>query len=88
MDKNYLDKVVKQIVRETNYRDDEKYVDIPWIKQGQSIVYYISDIKRYYFSGELNIPQPFTKHCEEVYGLNEDETRYVWDKYVYTLLTL
>jgi hypothetical protein len=89
MENNYLDKVVDQIVRETNHREGEKYMDIPWIEHILTKTLFNSRL-RYdkSFSGELNIPQPFTKHCKNIYGLNDGEIRYVWDKYVSTLLTL
>ena len=87
MENNYLDKVVDQIIRETNYREGQKYMDIPWIKHKLTKTLFNQRL-RYdkSFRGKLNIPQPFTNHCKNIYGLNEDEIRYVWDKYVYTLL--
>ena len=79
MDKNYLDKVVDQIVRETRIDRDERSVYTPF-----SFIY----------GGEMRVsiwnyshldlgfpPHYFSHHCKEVYGLNEDETRYVWDNY-------
>ncbi len=89
MKNNYLDKVVEQIVRETNYREGQKYMDISWIKHKLTKTLFYERL-RYdkSFRGKLDIPQPFTNHCKNIYGLNEDEIRYVWDNYVYTLLTL
>ena len=86
MGNNYLDKVVDQIVRETNHREGEKYMDIPWIKH--KLTKTLFDQRLRYdksFRGKLNIPQPFTKHCKNIYGLNKEETGYVWNEYVQTI---
>ena len=68
MDKKFLDKVVDQIMSETtiNYEKEKVYTT-------------------------FSFPHPtfasspfsyiFTTHCKEVYGLNYEETEYVWDQF-------
>ena len=68
MDKKYLDKVVDQIISETeiDYEKEKVYTS---------------------FSPFLFLPPSsfflslFTTHCKEVYGLNYEETEYVWNEY-------
>ena len=77
MDKNYLDKVLDQIVRETriDYNtqegDDEGRIYTPFQKPLSIIqsIYLLVSFKTFY------------RHCEEIYGLNYDETEYVWEEY-------
>ncbi len=68
MDKNYLDKVVDQIVRETRI-DFEGRLYTPFT---------LFDIPS--LLHPLFFPL-FSQHCKEVYGLNEDEIDYVWRGY-------
>ena len=68
MKNKYLDKVVDQIIREII----TEIICIPWIKQ------WLRYDKS--FRGKLNIPQPFTNHCKNIYGLNEDDNKIRWEK--------
>ena len=68
MDKRYLDKVIDQIVSETeiDYEKEKVYTtfSFPHPTFDSSPFSYI-----------------FTTHCKEVYGLNYEETEYVWNEY-------
>jgi hypothetical protein len=78
MDKRFLNKVVDQIVSETTIDYDEERFLPPF-----------STIPSLYFFSSFPIsslspfsPYPsFIIHCEEVYGLNKDEVKYVWKEY-------
>jgi hypothetical protein len=77
MDYKFLDKVVEQIVSETriDYNtqegDDEGRIYTPFQKPFLiSLLYFL-----------LVSFKTFYRHCEEVYGLNYDETEYVWKEY-------
>ena len=73
MDYKFLDKVVSQIVSETTIDYDEERFLPPF------------SIPSSWFSPFLShfSPHPsFIIHCREVYGLNKEETGYVWDKYI------
>ena len=73
MDKRFLNKVVGQLVRETTIDYDEERFLPPF------------SIPSSWFSPFLShfSPHPsFIIHCREVYGLNKEETGYVWDKYI------
>ena len=71
MDKKFLKKVVDQIVSETTIDYDEERFLPPYLT-----------------SATFNSLSPFSPypsfiiHCREVYGLNKEETGYVWDKYI------
>ena len=70
MDKKYLDKVIEQLVSETTIDYDKGRIDSPFS------VFYHSDVIIAPFS-----PYYFSKHCREVYGLNDLEVEYVWYGY-------
>ena len=70
MDKKFLDKVVNQIVSET--RMDEERVYVPFLPQS---------LPPSLFLREYLSPLSFSKHCREVYGLNDNEVKYVWKEY-------
>ncbi len=76
MDKKFLDKVVDQIVIEStiDYRSGGK-VDITLINEFPN--WLLTNNKSYdrYFYPH------FSHHCKEIYGLNNDEVRYVWGEY-------
>ena len=76
LDKKFLDKVVDQIMSETIIEDSENYYGgnnsfrrIRWVFQPSfTNPYHIN--KNY-----------FIHHCKTIYGLNDDETEYVFDQF-------
>ena len=73
MDKKFLNKVVDQIVSETNIDYDQEILYTPF-----SLPFASSPISNIF----IHIPiVSFFTHCEEVYGLTYDELEYVWKKY-------
>tara|TARA_R110000824_G_scaffold39939_3_gene120202 strand:- start:489 stop:1070 length:582 start_codon:yes stop_codon:yes gene_type:complete len=67
MDKRYLDKVIEQIISETRIDYEKEKVYTPFLFLNISL---------------FSFPHPiFATHCEEVYGLDKEETEYVWDEY-------
>ena len=76
MDKNYLDKVLDQIVRETEIDYVKETVYTPFT----SFPLFYSPISSSFLSRSYS-PSLFSRHCKEVYGLNEDEIDYVWKEY-------
>ena len=81
MDKKFLDKVLDQIVNETTIDYDKERVNVPFLPSLPPFSLPLSS--------SLFIFSPtsfrFFEHCESVYGLNEEETRYVWNEYVQTI---
>jgi len=75
MNKNFLDKVIEQIVSETRIDYNELsptlYTPFPY----PPLILSFST-----FPPLLLFPK-FTNHCRDVYGLNNDEVDYVWDEY-------
>ena len=67
--KKYLDRVVDRIVSETRINRYERRIYTPFNDVPWDNLY----------------AQPFIldlyDHCEDVYGLNDDEMRYVWKEY-------
>ena len=73
MDYKFLDKVVDQIVSETTIDYDRKVIGTP--------LHFIPfDFFHPSFTSSI-YPLIFSKHCRGVYGLNDDEVKYVWDEY-------
>jgi len=73
--KKYLHKVIDQIVRETRIDYDEKKISSPSFPSLFSSLFFLSPS---FFSP----PSPsFSGHCRDVYGLNEQEIKYVWNEY-------
>ena len=72
MDYKFLDKVVDQIFRETEIDYDKGKIYVPYYSSSHSylIFFDLSVISRF-----------FRIHCKNIYGLNEQEIEYVWEKY-------
>jgi hypothetical protein len=82
MDKNFLDKVVNQIVSETNIDHDKEEINFPFPIRFPfflplSFFFFTSDL----FFSNFSEYTFFIKHCEEIYGLNKKEIRYVRVEY-------
>ena len=79
MDKKFLNKVLDQIVSETTIDYDEERFLPPFSIPSPIVPFpsfpYVSLLR------STLIPS-FIIHCREVYGLNKEETGYVWDKYI------
>jgi hypothetical protein len=74
MNYKFLHKVLDQIVSETRI-DYDGEIQFPFSPFPTSLSPFLR---------LLSSPVPpliFTKHCEDVYGLNGDEVGYVWDEY-------
>ena len=85
MDNRFLNKVVSQILSETKMGNKTREDSI-WRKIFVPFSFtpiFLSS----FLPGPLSTsPFPplyilFTQHCEEIYGLNKDETEYVWNEY-------
>jgi hypothetical protein len=75
MDKRFLDKVLNQIVRETEIDYDEGRIYTP---------FHLSSLSSFHYHHPFPLPpffSRFSQHCKWVYGLNDDEIGYVWVKY-------
>jgi len=88
MDKKYLNKVIDQLVNETELDHDREIIimksfPIPNWPEGFFTTTFL-------FFGEVNPRYPvfegtthryFSIRCKEIYGLNDDEANYVWGEY-------
>ena len=82
MDKKFLDKVVDQIVRETEIDYVNGSIYFPFLLDtsyfGQmgttNLIPFLNLRKTKYYI-------PFINHCRDIYGLNDEEILYVSDKY-------
>ena len=75
MDYKFLHRVLDQIVNETRIDRDKWEVYLPFLPY----LSYSLSIFFYFFHTRPSLS--FTKHCQDVYGLNEQETEYVWREY-------
>ena len=85
MDKKFLNKVVDQLVRETRIDYDYYMVLYPFT---QPITFNrtlrllsVSNLFTTHVPSSPLLFLHFINHCEEVYGLNDDEVKYVWGEY-------
>ena len=79
MDKKFLNKVLDQIVSETTIDHDEERFLPPF--SHPSFLFPFPSFPISSLSPFSPYPS-FIIHCREVYGLNKEETGYVWDKYI------
>jgi hypothetical protein len=79
MDNKFLNKVLDQIVRETEIDYDEERLYTPYL----SILSPTHHTHSFSHFTPLPLlpPLSFSKHCKEVYGLNDNEMEYVWEEY-------
>ena len=76
MNKKFLNKVVDQIVSETMVDYDEERLYTPFSP------FPLTSLPPFYsLSAFSSYRSPFTKHCNEIYGLNIEEIEYVWKEY-------
>ena len=77
MDKRFLNKVLDQIVNETTIDYEKGEIQIPFsdisIDIPHSLLLHHLDFHPFLFL--------FSDHCKNVYGLNKEETEYVWEEY-------
>ena len=78
MDNKFLDKVLDQIISETRIDYDRKVIETPFSPLLHSFSRFFSIALSPFVTRPL---PPFTKHCKDVYGLNDDEIEYVWNEY-------
>ena len=78
MNYKFLHKVVDQIVRETRMDYGMGEIQFPFSTSSFSPPLPSS---LSLFSPRFSLFFLFTKHCKDVYGLNEQEIGYVWKEY-------
>ena len=82
MDKRFLDKVLDQIVNETTIDYEKGEIQIPFsdlsIDIPHSLLLHHLDFHPFLFL--------FSDHCKNVYGLNKEETEYVWEEYINSII--
>jgi len=72
--KIYLDKVVEFLVRDTRIDYDKDEIQFPFFYSR----FLMSRFSIFSLSVRLKL---FSEYCKEVYGLTEDEVKYVWNQY-------
>ena len=69
--KKYLDKVVEQLLRETDIDYEKRRINYPFFEN-----------TTYSFQYTLPFSGPFIRYCESIFPLSENEMRYVYEMYV------
>ena len=87
MNNKFLNKVADRLVKETRMDYDRDIISPPFHKYTQ---FTLSEYTyRLFFPRSSFLPPPhfphFSKHCKEIYILNEQEIVYVWNEYRYTI---
>ena len=77
MDKRFLKKVLDQIISETRIDYGIGEIQFPFSFNTSSLLAFTIDPLSHLFSSSFL----FSSHCKNVYGLNEEETEYVWNNY-------
>ena len=72
MNEKFLNKVVDQIVRETEIDYVNREVSAPFFYTFYTSLSYLSLYRAY---------TPFRYHCIEIYGLNKEESVYVYERW-------
>jgi hypothetical protein len=75
MDYKFLNKVVDQLVSETRVDYDKERLYTPFYSS-----LFPPPLSVFYLTRSPFLLS-FTKHCKEVYSLNEQEIEYVWEEY-------
>jgi|TARA_R110000796_G_scaffold15455_1_gene49177 hypothetical protein len=83
MDNKYLNKVVDQLVSETKLDYDNYMVLYPFSPplSFHNSFHFLSLSSPYLSSFSSLLLFDFVNHCKDVYGLNDEEVNYVWDRY-------
>ncbi len=73
MNKKFLNKVADRLVKETRIDFTRGSVRTPFLPRFTTSLFFL-------------LPPPpfspfFSEHCENIYGLNNEETDYVWKEY-------
>ena len=76
--KKYLDKVIEHLVRRTKIDYDEEMFLPPFPLPSSS---FLSPLILPFLQTFLLRNSSFIIHCRDVYGLNEQEIKYVWKEY-------
>jgi len=71
----YLDKVIEFLVRDTKIDYAQKRIQYPFYTSYRFFSQFSSP---YSFFSTFS---SFSKYCIDVYGLTEDEVKYVWNQY-------
>ena len=76
MDYKFLNKVIDQLVRETEIDKNRGVIESPFFSS-----YPRNNFLNHISSSSLFFLRSFVDHCRDVYGLNLEETEYVWKEY-------
>ena len=81
MDNKYLNKVLDQLVRETEIDNNRGVIESPFFS-----FIWVHNFLNHISSSSLFFLPSFVDHCRDVYGLNIQETEYVWKEYRETII--
>jgi hypothetical protein len=81
MNKEYLNKVVDQIISETEIDYDRGVIKSHFLISLISASFLSFSFVLSLLPNYLLFPSSFSNHCRDVYGLNDDEIEYVWEEY-------
>ena len=74
--RNYLDKVIEYLVRDTKINYKNEKITTPFLHP--PFLYLSYHLLHPYSPRPFS---PFTSYCKEIYGLTDQEIKYVWKEY-------
>jgi hypothetical protein len=88
MDYKFLDKVIDQLVSETRIDYDRGVIESPFFSPFSRFSLLLPSFFHLPSSplSSLFFLPSFVDHCRDVYGLNLEETEYVWKEYRETII--
>ena len=83
MENKYLNNVLNSLVGETKIDFDEETLYMPFFNSFHAYPFESYYVPHFFLtpSPYSTTPPSFTQHCRDIYGLNDDESYYVWDEY-------
>ena len=81
VNKKYLDKVIKHLVKITKIEHEKERICFPFMAGYPKYCIHLYSDPFFPFSSSNSALYSFTKYCNNIYGLTEEEIEYVWEQY-------
>ena len=79
--KKYIDKVIEHLVRITKIEHEKERICFPFMPLYPKYCLHLYSDPFFPFNTSNFGPSSFSKYCNNIYGLIDDEIEYVWEQY-------